>query len=100
MIPKTVIMRGGEYKCRIFKVHLKLRDQQLKTIIYIHIYIYTHIYIHTHVYIYVYIYRLLYKNLMVTTNQKSIIDIHTKKEEESKHNTKDSHQITREQKKR
>ena len=37
---------------------------------------------------------------MVTTNQKSIIDIHTKKEEESKHNTKDSHQITREQKKR
>ena len=34
---------------------------------------------------------------MVTTNQVSIIDIHTKKKKESKHNTKDSHQITREQ---
>ena len=42
-----------------FKMHLKLRDQQLKTIIFI--------------------YRLLYKNVMVTTNQKFIIDIHTKK---------------------
>ena len=36
---------------------------------------------------------------MVTTNQKSIIDIHTKKEKESQHNTKDSHQITREENK-
>ena len=27
----------------------------------------------------IFIYRLLYKNLMVTTNQKSIIDVHTKK---------------------
>ena len=44
-----------------------------------------------------YIYRLLYQNLMVTTNQKSI---HTKKKKESKHNTKDSHQITREEDKR
>ena len=35
---------------------------------------------------------------MVTANQKSIIDIHTKKKKESKQNTKDSHQITREQK--
>ena len=35
---------------------------------------------------------------MVTAKQKSIIDIHTKKKKESKHNTKDSHQITREQK--
>ena len=42
-----------------FKMHLKLRDQQFKTIMYI--------------------YRLLYKNLMATTNQKFIIDIHTKK---------------------
>ena len=41
-----------------------------------------------------------YKNLTVTTNQKSIIDIHAKKKMESKHNTKDSHQITREENKR
>ena len=37
---------------------------------------------------------------MVTTNEKSIIDIHTKKKKELKHNTKDSHQITREGNKR
>ena len=37
---------------------------------------------------------------MVTTKQKSIIDIHTKKKMESKRNTKDSHQITREKNKR
>ena len=50
MIPKPVTVRGGEYKCRIFKMHLKLRDQQLKTIMYT--------------------YRLLYQNIMVTTNKK------------------------------
>ena len=43
---------------------------------------------------------MLYINLMVITNQKSIIDIHTKKKKESKHNYKDSHQITREENKR
>ena len=37
---------------------------------------------------------------MVTANQKSIMDTHTKKKKESKHNTKDSHQITREENKR
>ena len=41
---------------------------------------------------------------MVTTNQKSIIDTHTqkktKKKKKSKHNTKDSHQITGEESKR
>ena len=63
-----------------FKVHLKLRDQKLKTI--------------------KYIYRLLYENLMVTTNQILIIDIHTKKKKESKQNTKVSHQITRGQKRK
>ena len=47
----------------------------------------------------IFIYRLLYKNLMVTTNQKSIIDICTKKRKKSKHNTKGSHQITREENK-
>ena len=39
---------------------------------------------------------------MVTANQNSIktIDIHTKKKKESKNNTKDSHQITKEENKR
>ena len=36
---------------------------------------------------------------MVTTNQKSVIYLHTKKKKESKHNTKESHQITREENK-
>ena len=53
----------------------KLRDQQLKTILYI--------------------YGLLYQNLMATANQKSTIDTHTKKKKQSKHNTKECHQITR-----
>ena len=33
---------------------------------------------------------------MATANQKYIIDTHTHKRKESKHNTKDSHQVTRE----
>ena len=37
---------------------------------------------------------------MVTAKQKSIIDVHTKKKEESKYNSKDSHQITREENKK
>ena len=37
---------------------------------------------------------------MVTTNQKSIIETHTQKKKKSIHNTKDSHQITREENKR
>ena len=37
---------------------------------------------------------------MVIANQKSTIDPHTKKKKEFKHNTKDSHQITREKNKR
>ena len=61
-------------------MHLKLRDQELKTILFI--------------------YRLLYQNLMVTTHQKSIVDIHTKKKKELKSSTKDNHQITRGQKKK
>ena len=44
-------------------------------------------------------YILLYQNFMVSANQKSTIDTHTKKEKQSKHNTKDSHQITREENK-
>ena len=37
---------------------------------------------------------------MGTTNQKSTIDTHTKKKKQSKHITKDRHQITREENKR
>ena len=37
---------------------------------------------------------------MGTTNQKSTIDMHIKKKKQSKHNTKDSHQIIREANKR
>ena len=47
-----------------------------------------------------YIYKLLYINLMITTNQKSIMYKHTQKGNESKHNTKDNHQITRDKSKR
>ena len=47
-----------------------------------------------------YVCKLLYINFMVTTNQKSIIDTHTEKKKESKHNTEDSHQTTREENKR
>ena len=39
-------------------------------------------------------------NIIVTTNQKSIIDTHMKMRNESKHNTKDTHQVTREENKR
>ena len=59
---------------------LKLRDQKLKIIMYF--------------------YRLLYINFMETTKQKSIIDIHTKKEKKSRQNTKDSYQIIREENRR
>ena len=74
MISKIIIVKGGEYKCSISKVCLKLRNQQL--------------------------YRLVYLHLMVTTSQKFITDTHTHKRNESKHITKDNHQITREQKKK
>ena len=67
-------MRRGEYKCRILEMHLKLKDQQLKTILFI--------------------YTLLDQNLMVTANLKSTIDTHTKRKKESKHNTKVNHHIT------
>ena len=72
-------MRGEEYKCRVSKMHLKLRDQQLKTSTYLT--------------------RLLYKNLTVTTKQNPVIEIHTKKKG-MQNNTKDSHQIRREENKR
>ena len=63
MISKTVVIRRGMYKLRcFFKMYLKLRDELLKTITYIH--------------------RLLHKNLTVTANQNSIINIHTTKKKE------------------
>ena len=48
MISKPVIMRGRDYKCRIFEIHLKLRDKQLKTIMYVYVCVYTHTHTHTH----------------------------------------------------
>ena len=54
-----------------------LRDHQLKIITYIQV----------------------VANIMVTTDKKFIIGTHTRRKE-SKHNTKDSHQITREEKKK
>ena len=65
-------------------MHLKLKDQQLKTVLFI--------------------YRPLYQNLMETTNQKSTID---EKKEKPTHtqrkaiqnNTKVSYQITRDKNK-
>ena len=57
-------------------MHLKLRDQKLKNYqVYIERYI---------------------KNLVIATNQKSVIDTHTHTQK-SKYNTKDSHQISREE---
>ena len=53
-------MMGREYKIRFFKIHLKFKGQQLKTILYI--------------------YRALYQNLKVTANQKSVIDTYIQKE--------------------
>ena len=58
MILKPAIKRR-EYKCRILEMYLKFRDNQLKIILCI--------------------YRLLYQNLTVTVNQKSSININTKK---------------------
>ena len=73
-------MRGREYKSRVSKMHLKLRDQQLKTSAHAHTCVCVCIYIHK----YIHIYRLLYKNLMVMAKQKFTIVIHTKRKNESK----------------
>ena len=45
------------------------------------------------------IYILLYINILVTRNNKSIVDIHREKED-STYNTKNSHQIAKEERKR
>ena len=67
-------------------MYLQLRDQQFKTILCIYIYIYIH--------------TLLYQNFMVTANQKSTINEYADKKKQSKSNTKDVHQTTREENKR
>ena len=64
MISKQAKMRREEYKFRSLEMILKIKDQQLKMIIYV----------------YIYIHILLYLNLMVTTRQKSTIDTHQQKE--------------------
>ena len=74
MISKPATVRRGEHKCRILKMHLKLKEQELKTILFI--------------------YRLLFQNLTITANQKSTIH---KQEKGIQHNTNVSHQITRKQ---
>ena len=63
-----------------------------------HVYIYTYIYI-LHRYIQHYIYVYIHIDYYIKTS-KSIIDKQTRKKIESKHNTNDSHQITREENKR
>ena len=80
MISKPAIVRRGQYKCRILEMPLKLREQQLEIILYIC--------------------RLLYQNFMGTAHQKSTTDTNTKKKKQSKHNTRNSHQIPREENKR
>ena len=73
---KTVSMVGGEQECRVVRMCSNLRDHQFKIILYTYYY------------------------LMVTTNQKGILDTHTKRRKESKDSTKDGHQITEEENKR
>ena len=62
------------------QMHFQLRDQQLKTILYM--------------------YRLLHQNFRETANQKSTIDTQTNKKNQLKYHSKDSHQTTREENKR
>ena len=68
MISELATMRSGEYKGRKWELHLKLKDQQLKTTLYT--------------------YGLLYQNIMGTANEKTAIDTHTKKKRQPKHNNK------------
>ena len=58
-ISKPATVRRGEHKCRTLEMHLKLKDQQRKTILFL--------------------YRLLYQNLMVTANWKSTLDTQKQK---------------------
>ena len=55
MVSKPALVRRGKYKSRILEMHLKLKDQQLKTILHI--------------------YRMLYQNLIGITNQKRTLGV-------------------------
>ena len=66
-------MRKEQYKCKTLKIHLKLRDEQLETILFI--------------------YRLLHQNLMGTT--KNNYNRYKQKKKQSKHITKHRHRIIR-----
>ena len=59
MDSKPAIMRKKQYKVRTLKIHLKLRDEQLVTILFI--------------------YKLLHQNLMGTTKKKPTIDTNQRK---------------------
>ena len=80
-VSKTATMSRGEYKCRKWELHLKLRDQQLKTTLYI--------------------YRLLYCNLMGNANKK-LQQVHTQKRESNLNKTlkRSSNHKRREQRER
>ena len=73
-------MRRGENQCRILEQHLKLKDQQTKTTLFV--------------------YRLLYQNLMGTPNQQSTIHTDTKEKKSSKTCTKDRYRITKDEKRK
>ena len=60
-------------------MHLNLRDQQLKIIVCVCVCVCLCV--------------CMYVCIMVTTNQKYIVNTHTQKRNESKYNIKDSHQI-------
>ena len=61
MILKPATMRREEQEFREWELHLKLRDQQLKTTLHM--------------------YRLLYQNLMGNANQKATVDTYKKERE-------------------
>lgn len=63
ILSKPVIMKGWEYKCRIFEIHLKLEISNVKQWC-----------------VCLCVYILLYQNLMEMTNQKYIIENTHKKE--------------------
>ena len=73
MILALTIVRRGEHKCSIMEMYLKLKNQQIKIILFV--------------------YRLVYWNHMVILNWKSTVCANTKEKNKPKHNTNVSHQI-------
>ena len=101
-ISKPAIIRIGEFECRLLERHLQPEETRnvKQSYIYIHTCIHINIYRLLIYYIYIHVYRLLYQYLMLTTNQKYAINTHPSEKKQSKHNTKDGHQTTREQKRK